>query len=65
MEMVSSIPVQLPALLSVEGSSSNVLLVKSGVPQGRILGPLLFLIFVNDIPNTTTFCQSYLFADDT
>ena len=51
--------------VSVEGESSHVLPVKSGVPQGSVLGPLLFIIFVNDIPNSTSFCRSYLFADDT
>ena len=50
--------------VSVEGCSSSVLPVRSGVPKGSVLGPLLFLIFVNDIPNATTFCQPYLFADD-
>ena len=49
----------------VDGCSSNILPVKSGVPQGSVLGPLLFLIYVNDIPNVTTFCRPYLFADDT
>ena len=51
--------------VSVEGCSSSVLPVRSGVPQGSVLGPLLFLIFVNDIPNATTSGQPYLFADDT
>ena len=47
----------------VDGKSSNTSKVTSGVPQGTILGPLLFLIFINDITENIQ-SQIRLFADD-
>ena len=50
--------------INVNGSLSSKSPVKSGIPQGSILGPLLFILFINDLPsNIVNHCM--MFADDT
>ena len=49
----------------INGFSSTVEDVLSGVPQGSVLGPILFLLYINDLENITLNCIVGFFADDT
>ena len=48
----------------VNGIGSEWENATSGIPQGSVLAPILFVIYINDIPDTVE-SDSYLFADDT
>ena len=44
---------------------SNLTNIKCGVPQGSVLGPILFLLYINNLPNISSIFKPILFADDT
>ena len=50
--------------MNVDGVVSNWRNVLSGIPQGTVLGPILFVIFINDVPEELKYNMCKLFADD-
>ena len=51
--------------VQIDNSKSSLLPVKTGVPQGSILGPLLFIIYLNDFTNASDIFKIISYADDT
>ena len=52
-------------LCKVNGVSSRMEDIHCGVPQGSCLGPLLFIVYINDLPFCLESCQVTMYADDT
>ena len=51
--------------VSINGYESGLHVLNCGVPQGSVLGPLLFLLYINYLNQAIKFCKVHHFADDT
>ena len=64
MNLLSSYLANRAQLCSVNGVLSGPKPISCGIPQGSILGPLLFLIYINDLPRSLEYSSPRMFADD-
>ena len=54
-----------PQYVQINNSRSETDIIQCGVPQGSVLGTLLFIIYTNDMPDNLIHTKAILFADDT
>ena len=60
-----SYPSNRSQYVSISGYDSGLAAINCGVPQGSVLGPLLFLLYINNLNQAIKFCKVHHFADDT
>ena len=64
-DLLRSYLTQRKQIVEFDGFLSKVLKIKTGVPQGSVLGPFLFSIYNNDLPISTNLFKLIMYADDT
>ena len=65
LQLIESYLTEREQCVQVNNALSDFDVITHGVPQGSILGPLLFLLYINDIAQASSVLTFYLFADDT
>ena len=64
LEWIRSFLTERRQRICIRGNESSWSAVRSGIPQGTVLGPILFVIYINDLPGVIT-SYLYMYADDT
>ena len=62
--LISSYLTERLQITYIGNLKSDVIKINSGVPQGSVLGPLLFTMYINDLTNSINSCSYHLYADD-
>jgi len=64
LKLIQSYLVNRRQYVNIRNDTSSIQLVKHGVPQGSVLGPLLFILFINNLPKSVGNARVYMYADD-
>ena len=64
-DLLSSYLTGRSQFVEFSGHKSDTLPISTGVPQGSVLGPLLFLVYINDLPLVSNIFHMLMYADDT